>query len=121
MISPIEPPLVSILIPCKNAEPYLEECIESVVSQSYNNWELIIVDDNSEDQSLSIIQKWSDNHQNIRYLRNDQSGIITVTRMDADDIMTRDKLKIMVGQITKSGKGYVATGKVEYFISIRNV
>ena len=43
--------LVSIITPCFNSEKYLDECITSVINQTYQNWEMLIVDDNSSDNS----------------------------------------------------------------------
>ena len=48
-------PLVSVIMPVYNCERFLTEAIESVISQSYQNWELLIVDDGSKDKSVSII------------------------------------------------------------------
>ena len=120
--------LVSILIPCKNADRFLDECISSIIAQTYTSWELIIVDDHSTDQSLQVMQKWANEYSNIKILRNKGTGIIKalqlaysqsigalITRMDADDIMTTAKLDIMVSQLLTSGLGSIATGMVEYF------
>lgn len=120
--------LVSILIPCKNADIYLDECINSIVRQSYTQWELIIVDDHSTDQSLNKLLQWAQKESRIKILSNIKSGIINalrlaysntkgnyITRMDADDIMTPDKLRVMVDQLNSAGQNYVATGKVKYF------
>ena len=43
--------LVSIITPCYNSENFLDECIKSVINQTYKNWEMLIVDDNSSDNS----------------------------------------------------------------------
>ena len=51
--------LVSIIVPIYNAEKYLSETIQSVVNQTYKNWELILVDDCSEDNSYEIAQQFS--------------------------------------------------------------
>ena len=51
-------PLVSIIMPVYNCEKYLKESIESVISQTYKNWELLIVDDGSRDNSVSIIEAY---------------------------------------------------------------
>lgn len=48
-------PLISIVIPVYNAERYINKCIDSVLSQSYANWELLLIDDGSSDDSLSLI------------------------------------------------------------------
>lgn len=63
--------LVSIIMPVHNAATYLEEAISSVISQSYKNWELIIVDDASEDSSLEIARKMAAQDSRIRVLVND--------------------------------------------------
>ena len=49
-------PLISIIINCHNASNYISESINSVLKQSYNNWELIIYDNNSKDKTFSIIK-----------------------------------------------------------------
>lgn len=57
-MSPIEEkPLVSVIIPCYNHEKYIEECLRSVMSQTYNNLQIIVIDDGSQDQSFEIAQK----------------------------------------------------------------
>lgn len=53
----IEPPLVSVAIPCYNHERYVKECIQSVIDQDYDNIELIIIDDGSSDKSVEVIEE----------------------------------------------------------------
>ena len=48
---------VSIITPCFNSAEYISDCIDSVGNQSYLNWEMIIIDDNSSDQSVKLIKK----------------------------------------------------------------
>jgi len=57
--------MVSIIVPVYNAERYIEETIESVISQTYGNWELLVVDDCSTDNSISIINRYVEKHDNI--------------------------------------------------------
>lgn len=64
-------PLVSIIMPVYNCEKYISEAIESVISQSYENWELIIVDDGSRDQSISIIESYAEKDRRVRFYQND--------------------------------------------------
>ena len=53
--------LVSIITPCYNSSQFIGECIDSVLSQTYDNWELLIVDDSSSDNSCEMIRKYDDN------------------------------------------------------------
>ncbi len=56
------PPLVSVLVACFNQARYVEECLDSVLNQTYENTELIIIDDCSQDDSASVIQQWLVTH-----------------------------------------------------------
>lgn len=67
---PAKMPLVSVITPVYNAEKYLQECIESVLSQTYENWEYLIVDNCSSDNSLSIAETYAHKDPRIRVLRN---------------------------------------------------
>ena len=51
----MQKPLVSILTPFKNTAQYLGDCLDSIVSQTYKDWELIIVDDHSKDDSYDVV------------------------------------------------------------------
>ncbi|MBT3647810.1 MAG: glycosyltransferase family 2 protein [Flavobacteriales bacterium] len=119
--------LISVIMPVRNAEPWIKECLESIQAQSLTNWELIVVDDHSDDNSLEITQSASVEDKRIRALSNDGSGIIQalekaiksssgtwITRMDADDIMPPNKLDLLLKTLDSS-KTSVSTGKVEYF------
>ena len=119
---------VSILMPFKNTAHFLEECVNSILEQSYDNWELIAVDDHSSDNSYKIVLDFQGRDPRIRVLTNQGDGIISalrtayssaegqfITRMDSDDIMVRHKLLSMVENLQKSGKGHVALGLVKYF------
>ena len=59
-------PLVSILIPFKNTAYFLSECLNSIVNQSYENWELLIVDDGSTDDTRKVVQPFLSDER-IRY------------------------------------------------------
>ena len=67
-------PLVSIITPAYNADAYIEEMICSVLSQTYTNWELIIVDDASTDETKTIISKYLQCDTRIRYVRNNKNN-----------------------------------------------
>jgi glycosyltransferase involved in cell wall biosynthesis len=121
-------PLVSILIPFKNTAKFLHECIQSITNQTYSNWELIIVDDNSTDKSFSIVENYAITDGRIKLLKNEGNGIIDalrlalneskgefITRMDSDDIMFPSKLEVLSTNLIKYGKNHLAVGNVKYF------
>lgn len=56
---------VSVILPIYNVEPYLERCIRSVVNQTYNNLEIILVDDGSPDKCPQICEKWKNKDSRI--------------------------------------------------------
>jgi len=121
-------PLISIIMPVKNASSFLDECIDSIVAQNNIHWELIAVNDNSTDNTLDKLIFFSNTEKRITVLNNSGNGIIDalrtgyeassgelITRMDADDIMPPNKLEDLKKLLIESGKGFVATGLVKYF------
>ncbi len=121
-------PEISIILPCKNGASFLEETLHSIHKQSYEDWECIMVDDNSTDSSWEIMGQFSKLDERFSALKNSGKGVISalqcgyahskgnlITRMDADDLMPNDKLEQLRNELLKAGKGTVATGKVKYF------
>jgi len=115
-------------MPARDAQKYIAECIESILAQSYFNWELIVVDDGSTDQTAKIISDYSVSDDRIRLFCQPALGIIPalrlayeqssgslITRMDSDDIMSSEKIEKLTDLLIQHGKGHVATGLVEYF------
>lgn len=115
-------------MPFRNAEAFLDECIQSILGQTSVSWELIAINDHSEDQGLAILESFAQNHLSIRIVQNEGRGIIEalktgyqkcvgkfITRMDADDIMAPNKLEVMTQQLEHAGTGNIATGLVKYF------
>lgn len=98
-------PLVTVLMPVYNGEKYLREAIDSILNQTFQRFEFLIVDDGSSDNSISIIQTYSD--PRIKLIRNEENlgisktlnrGILAascelIARMDADDISYPDRLQ----------------------------
>jgi glycosyltransferase involved in cell wall biosynthesis len=120
--------LVSILIPFKNTESFIEECLDSILKQTYTNWEAIFVDDGSEDSSFSLVDTIAKLDSRIQAYKSNSSGIIAalqtaynhckgefITRMDSDDIMTPNRLEVMVENLKKHGRKHLAVGQVHYF------
>lgn len=73
-------PLISIIIPNFNNAHYLDDCLESVINQSYNNTEIIIVDDCSTDNSIEIIKKWQRKDSRIKLIINNINQKVSKTR-----------------------------------------
>jgi len=99
---------VSIIMPCYNSQKFIEDAIRSVLLQSYKNWELIIVDDCSNDNSMQIINQYQKNDNRIRvYITDSNSGCPAVPRniaiknssgqyiafLDSDDLWMPKKLE----------------------------
>ena len=58
---------ISIIVPVYNTEKYISECINSLLSQTYNNYEIIIIDDGSTDNSYKICKDYEKKYQKIKY------------------------------------------------------
>jgi glycosyltransferase involved in cell wall biosynthesis len=111
-----------------NEEKYIQICIESIINQDFQDWELIIVDDFSQDFSFSIAESFASRDSRIKLMRNKVKGIIPalnlafekskgvlITRMDADDIMPENKIGLLHQQLVDLGQGNIVSGKVKYF------
>lgn len=108
-------PLVSIIIPVYNVAMYLRQCLDSVIAQTYNNWEIILVDDGSEDASGEICDEYSQKNQKISsyHITNGGQGAARnyalqyaageyIAFMDSDDVITADYLQILVHGILQN-------------------
>jgi len=116
-------PLVSIIMPAYNSEKYLSESIDSVLSQEYKNWELVIVDDCSNDSTPEIIKKYEMNNSKIKYYRLDENSGPAKARnkaidlakgeylafLDSDDIWFSDKLKKQISFMEKNNYNFTCT------------
>ncbi len=67
--------LVSVIVPVYNVEDFLDECIKSVISQTYDNWELILVDDGSKDGSPALCDKWAEKEARIKVYHQKNGGL----------------------------------------------
>ena len=98
-------PIISVIVPVYNAERYLCECIESILSQSYTAFELILVDDGSTDSSASICDEYSSKDERVVTLHGENRGVSAARKrgyieargkyicfVDADDTISSDYL-----------------------------
>lgn len=113
-------PLVSVLMPCYNNEKFLPEAIESILNQTYKNFEFIILDDFSTDNSWEIIKKYAKKDKRIKAYRNKKNLKIVKTRnklfelasnnskyfaiFDSDDVSMPERLEKEVKYLEKNSK-----------------
>lgn len=114
--------LVSVITPCYNAADYIADTIESVLAQTYRNWEMIIIDDCSSDKSSEIILSYAEKDGRIHYLKTDSpSGSPSrprniglehakgeyIAMLDSDDIWLPSKLEEQLDFISNNGYDFV--------------
>ena len=116
--------LVSIVMPAYNSEKYISDSINSVIKQTYTDWELIIIDDCSKDNTLSIVKEFQATYNNIRIYRNDENSGVSKTRnkgiyeaqgewiafLDSDDMWEENKLAIQMKYAQKNNANFMFTG-----------
>ncbi len=68
-------PLISVIVPCYNQAQYLDECLQSVLDQTYTDWECIIVNDGSPDNTEDVAKKWVEKDARFRYLFKENGGL----------------------------------------------
>ncbi|MCM1066579.1 MAG: glycosyltransferase family 2 protein [Muribaculaceae bacterium] len=115
-------PEISVIVPVYNAAKYLEECIESVLAQTFRNFELILVDNGSTDSSPAICRMYAEEHPGVvRHLSVDPVGVSEARNigtsssrgeyifyLDADDMLLRHALERMYTIMTTSPKCDIA-------------
>lgn len=99
-------PSISIIVPVYNVEKYIEQCIQSIISQTHKNFELILVDDGSPDKSGTICDKYASNDDRIVVVHKENGGVSSarnvginratsdwITFIDSDDFIGKDYIK----------------------------
>ena len=114
---------VSIITPVYNCEKYISQTIESVQNQTYSNWELILVDDLSTDNSADIIEKYIQKDDRIKYFKLKENSGAAVARnfalqkstgryvayLDADDLWEKEKLQEQINFMKEHKVGFTCT------------
>jgi glycosyltransferase involved in cell wall biosynthesis len=98
--------LISIIVPCYNLEPYINECLQSIYNQTYPFWECIIIDDGSTDNSKDIIRKWTSTDNRFTYIQQHKNGVSSARNqglriakgeyiqfLDGDDTINKNKFE----------------------------
>ena len=105
-------PEITILMPVRNGEKYIKESIDSILKQTFTDFELLIMDDGSTDRTVERIERYTD--ERIRLIRRKHNFIRTlneglelalgayIARMDADDIMHTERLRIQLKRMKKN-------------------
>jgi glycosyltransferase involved in cell wall biosynthesis len=107
-------PIVSIVIPTYNHAKFIGKALQSIIDQTYKNWETIVIDNNSTDDTDKVINQYND--PRIKYLKINNDGVIAKSRnlgikeakgewiafLDSDDWWTKDKLEVCLSKICKN-------------------
>ncbi|MGD1871437.1 MAG: glycosyltransferase family 2 protein [Mastigocoleus sp.] len=108
-------PIVSVIVPAYNAEAFISRTLESILSQTYKNIEVIIVDDGSQDNTVNIVKNFIKRDQRIRLLQQENSGVASarnlaiahacgeyIAPIDADDIWYPENIEKQIESISNS-------------------
>lgn len=124
----MDKPLVSIIVPAYNAEKYLKETIKSVLTQTYTNWELVIVDDGSTDGTVALVKNWAAKDKRILYfyqvnqrmasarntgIKNAKGKYIAF--LDADNVFLPKKLEAQVAYLEAHPECGLSYGRILHF------
>lgn len=121
---------ISVIIPVYNTEKYLPKCIESVITQTFTDIEIIIINDASTDNSLSIIQKFAYSDKRLKYINFEENKGVSVARncgidmsngeylffLDSDDWIEKDYLEVMLKTIEDTDAQIVMNKNVYSYI-----
>lgn len=120
--------LVSIIVPCYNQAQYLNESLESVLEQAYSNWECIIVNDGSTDNTKDISQKWLEKDKRFKYIFQENEGLSSarnlgiknsvgniILPLDADDKISKTYILLAVNAFEKDNTIKLVYCKAEKF------
>lgn len=127
-------PLISIIIPCYNQAQFLDEALQSVLNQTYTNWECIIMNDGSTDDSEKIAKNWATKDTRFKYFYQVNSGVsaarnhalakakgIYIQFLDADDLIATDKISISIDAIQKYDVAVVCSNYFMFKDEITNL
>lgn len=119
---------VSIIIPCYNQAQYLDEALQSVFDQSYSNWECIIVNDGSPDDTEQAAEKWVEKDSRFKYVYKENGGLSSarnygienttttfILPLDADDKIAKDYVALAVQSFQEDISLKVVYSKAEKF------
>ena len=101
-------PVISVIVPCYNQVQYLDECLQSVLDQTYQDWECIIVNDGSPDNTEQVAKKWVERDSRFKYFYKENGGLSSARNfgikksegdwiqfLDCDDYISNEKFEII--------------------------
>ena len=113
-------PKVTIIIPAYNVQEYIQKGIESCITQTYSNLEIIIVDDGSEDETAKVIEKYSKQDERILFLKQVNGGVSSarnnalnhasgeyVIFLDSDDWLERNTVEILIKNLEQNEDSFI--------------
>lgn len=121
------PPTISIIIPVYNASIYLDDCIQSIINQSFSDCEFIFINDGSTDDSLFVLEKYKIKDSRIKVIDQENKGVSVARNqglamakgkyigfVDADDWIEKDMYQVMFETISSSNCDLVLTNIIAY-------
>lgn len=104
--------LVSVVVPCYNVEKYIDECLGSIVNQTYRNLQVILIDDGSTDKTGELCKVWAEKDSRIEYYYQENKGLSEArntgntkvkgdffTYVDSDDALTENFVEVMLSKL----------------------
>lgn len=121
-------PKVSFLIPCYNAEEYLTKALNCVVNQTYQNLEILTIDDGSTDNTLTVLNRFAEKDNRVKVIKNETNlGLIRtlnkgidiatgeyIARFDADDLIDTNRIELQVNRLNQNPGIDLLTSKAVY-------
>lgn len=110
----MQQPLISVIVPCYNQAQYMDECLQSVLDQTYHNWECIMVNDGSPDHTEEVALQWTEKDTRFIYLKKENGGLSSarnagievakgewILPLDCDDKIGSQYLELASAQFDK--------------------
>lgn len=112
--------LISIIVPIYNVENYLRQCLDSIIAQTYQNFECLLINDGSPDNSAEICREFVDKDARFRYFEKENGGLSSarnlgieksrgayITFVDSDDWLDSDYLEVLYSKIVEYDTDFV--------------
>lgn len=123
-----EAPLISVIVPIFNVEPYIRQCLDSIISQTYQNLEIILIDDGSSDNCGAICDEYADSDNRIKVLHKENGGVADARNaglaastgkyigwVDPDDWIEADMFEYLLSYAERYSSDITVCGRVEQY------